>query len=122
MGLYTGLMRTDTPLNLFVPCDMPWIERRLVARLLAAAAGPAAIVAGVHPLDGVQPFPLLCHTSACQIVGALLDRGARSLHALLEQPGARLVKIEEPALWRSFTNVNTLADYASLCDEYTLAS
>ena len=117
MGVYTGLMHTDTPLNLFVSCDMPWVEPRLIERLTASAGPSTEAVASVHPREGIQPLPLLCHASACRTVGALLDRGARSLQVLLAQSRARLVQIEEPALWRAFTNVNTPADYGTLHDE-----
>jgi len=120
MGIYTGLMHTETPLNLFVPCDMPWIEWRLVELLLSACRGNVEAVASLHPFEEVQPFPLIRHVKACRAIGGLLDRGECSLQALLRQPQARLVTIEEPALWRSFVNVNTLADYAQLNDETTL--
>ena len=121
MGVYTGLMHTETPLSLFVSCDMPWIESRLIERLTAAAGLGTKVIASLHPCEGIQPLPLLCHASARRNVGALLDRGARSLQALLEIPRARLVRIEEPALWRAFTNVNTPADYAKLHDEIVVS-
>ena len=122
MAIYTGLMHTETPLNVFVPCDMPWIAWRLVERLLGACHGGVEAVASLYPLDKVQPFPLICHVKACRAIGGLLDRGERSLQSLLRQPGAQLVRIEEPGLERSFMNINTLADYARLTDEVTLAS
>ena len=121
MGIYTGLMHTETPLNLFVPCDMPWIEWRLVELLLSSCRGDIEAVASLHPLEGVQPFPLICHVRACRAIGALLNRGERSLQSLLHQPRTQLIKIEEPGLWRSFTNVNTLSDYAKLTDPTTCA-
>ena len=122
MGIYTGLMHTETPLNLFVPCDMPWIAWRLVERLLRCCRGEVEAVASLQPPEKVQPFPLLCHVKACRTIGALLDRGERSLQSLLHQQHTRLITIEEPDLQRSFMNVNTLADYAKLTDELSLAS
>ncbi|MBI4354310.1 MAG: molybdenum cofactor guanylyltransferase [Candidatus Omnitrophica bacterium] len=149
MGLYTGLMHSETPLNLFVPCDMPWVEAQVIERLLnalepgidmvasrAPRAGPVdecgAISRATPPETGalrdrgsdgrVYPFPLLCHLSACRIIGALLDRRALSLYELLHQPGSRLLTISEPELLRGFTNVNTLADYVQLSDELTVTS
>lgn len=116
MGIYTGLMHTETPLNLFVPCDMPWIEWRLVGLLLSACRGDVEAVASLHPLEEIQPFPLICHVEACRTIGVLLDRGERSLQSLLHQPRTQLVTIEEPGLWRSFTNVNTPSDYAKLTE------
>lgn len=116
MGIYTGLMHTVTPLNLFIPCDMPWIEWRLVELLLRFCRGEVEVVAGLHPFEGVQPFPLICHVKACRTIGGLLNQGERSLQSLLRQRCAQLVRIEEPDLWRSFTNVNTIADYAKLSE------
>lgn len=121
MGVFTGLMASDTRLNLCVPCDMPWVESRLIERLVLACHEGAEAAAGRHPFDGIQPFPLLCDVKACKTIGALLERGERSLQALLRQPNVSLVTVEEPELWRSFTNVNTAADYARLSDEATLA-
>ncbi len=116
MGIYTGLMHTETSWNLFLACDMPWINGRLIERLAGACHGNAEIVASLHPTEGIQPFPLLCHVKACRTIGALLDRGERALQVLLRQPGAQLITIDEPELWRSFTNVNTLSDYANLTE------
>ena len=122
MGIYTGLMQTETPLNLFVPCDMPWIARRLVELLLSVCHGEVEAVASLDPAGEVQPFPFISHVKACRAIGALLDRGERSLQSLLRQQRTQLVRIEEPDLWRSFMNINTLADYAKLIDEVSLAS
>ena len=117
MGIYTGLMQTETALNLFLPCDMPWVEARLIERLLKCCRGEARVVASLHPAQGVQPFPLICHVKVCRAIGALLDRQEQSLQALLRGPHAQLVTIEEPDWWHSFTNVNTLSDYAKLHDD-----
>ena len=116
MGIYTGLMHTDTLFNVFVPCDMPWVERRLIDRLVCSCDHGVEVTAGFHPVEGVQPFPLICRTTASRRIGALLNRGGRSLQALFHQPGTQLVRIEEPDWWRSFTNVNTVADYAKLTE------
>ena len=116
MGIYTGLMHTETLLNVFVPCDMPWVERRLIDRLVWYCRHGVEVTASLHPVDGIQPFPLMCHTTASRRNGALLNRGERALQALFQQPRTQLVSIEEPDLWRSFTNINTVADYAKLTE------
>lgn len=118
MGVFTGLMQTETPMNCFVSCDMPWVQGPVLNRLADACRRGARIAASLHPYEGIQPLPLVCHVSACRTVGSLLDRGERSLHTLLSQPGSRLVHIEEPRLWRSFINVNTVEDYEAFCHEY----
>jgi len=117
MGVYTGLMQTDTTRSVFVPCDMPWVEGRLIERLLSRCGGEVLAVASLHPTEGVQPFPLICHVKACRTIGALLDRRERSLQAFLSGPHTQLLTIEELDLWRSFLSINTLADYAKLADD-----
>ncbi len=116
MGVFTGLMHTQTAVNAFISCDMPFIDGRLIERLAGACHGEAPVVASVHPEEGIQPFPLVCHVKAGRVVGALLNRGQWSLRGLLSQPQASVIRIEQPELWRSFTNVNTLADYARVCE------
>lgn len=120
MGIYSGLMSSDTLLNLFVSCDMPCVDGTVIQRLVERCDGAARIVASRHPMEGPQPFPLVCHLSVCRAIGALLDRGERSLQALLRQPQAALVTMDDPGLWRSFTNVNSPADYAKLQDAWSL--
>jgi len=122
MGIYTGLLHAEAPLNLFVPCDMPWINGRLVEQLLRAWHESVAVIASLVPGEGLQPFPLICHVKACRIIGALLDRGERSIHALVHQPETRLVTVQDPDLWRAFRNINTPTDYAELCEETALPS
>lgn len=124
MGIYTGLTHTQTPLNLFVPCDMPWIAGALIERLLQASLEGAKIVASLELGKGIQPFPLVCRREVRRAVGELLDRRQRSLQELLRLPGVHWVQVEEPTLRRSFTNVNTVSDYAELCheNEITFAS
>lgn len=117
MGVYTGLMHSCTPLNVFVPCDMPWIDGRVIERLLGVCRDGVEAVASRGPDDRVHPFPLVCHLKACRTIGALLDRRRLSLHELLDHPQARLLTVREPELLRGFTNVNTVDEYAQLHDE-----
>lgn len=114
MGVFTGLMAAEAPVCIFVPCDMPLLASRLVTPLVAACAAGAPAAASLHPRDGLQPFPLACRADAAGRIGALLDRGERSLKSMLFDPRAHLQTVEDPALWPSFTNVNTEADYAAL--------
>ena len=121
MGVYTGLMSSQTPLNLFVPCDMPWMDGRVIGPMVDAWREGIEMMAHRGPDGCLYPFPLLCHAKALKAVGALLDRGMRSLHSLLEQPQARLLTIDAPDALRYFTNVNTPEDYVQLSDEAVVA-
>ena len=117
MGIYTGLMHSETPLNLFVPCDMPRLDDRLMKRLFLAWRPGLAFVAGVEPDGRLQPFPLLCHLSACRGIGALLDRGESSLQQLRQLPGATLVSLGHASV---SPNLNTPEDYEHYRRHYSL--
>ncbi len=114
MGIYTALMHTETAWNLFVCCDMPWVEAKLIERLLAHCTADVSVIASILADEKVQPFPMLCHVKASRSVGTLLDRGERSVYSLLRESDARLVRVEDPDIGRAFTNVNTQEDYAKL--------
>ena len=114
MGVYTGLMHAVTPLSVFVPCDMPWVQPGLIDLLAAACVDGAEVAACEVPGDGWHPFPLVCRSAALRTVGGLLDRDRRALRDLLATPGARVLTVSEPDLCRSFLNLNTPADHARL--------
>lgn len=59
-GVVTALSHARTPLVLLVPCDVPWIDARVLDALLP---GPAVATSGggLHPLLAVVPRSLLQH-------------------------------------------------------------
>lgn len=120
MGIYTGLMMTQSDLNVFLPCDMPWVDGRLITRLLTHVQQQVEVVASAHPLEGMQPFPLVCHRRATRAVGRLLSQGVRSIQMWLGLPEARVITVAEPWLWRSFANINTVADYLDVSSPHAL--
>lgn len=115
MGVYTGLMHTETELNVFVSCDMPWIAGEWLEELMAACSLPALAVASQQPGCRIQPLPLVCRAKVIREVGALLNLRERSLQALFKRPRTRLITVEAPRLWPAFANINTPEDYARLC-------
>ena len=102
---------------LVVACDMPFLSRRLLDRLVTLShehAGASAVVprtaAGLHPLHAVYTRSLLPE------IRERLERGALALHELLSAMSAFEVAEDElrrydPTL-RSLENVNTPEDLA----------
>ncbi len=121
MGVYTALMRTETPLNLFVPCDMLWVDGELVELLSIHCAqrvpggGPLRAAAALHPLEGLEPFPFVCHVSAVHEAARFMSRPGRSVRDFLLEGGGRVVPIINGALLDCFRNVDTTDDYRRYC-------
>jgi molybdopterin-guanine dinucleotide biosynthesis protein A len=91
------------------PCDAPLLPNDLHARLLAGAAGGAAMA---ETRDGRQPLCALWPVTALPDVRAALADGAHPpTWQLLERLGARKVWFERPEL---FANINTRDDLAAI--------
>ena len=120
MAVFSALMRTDTPLNLFVPCDMLWVSPEFIELLAlhcadqAPGAGPLRAAAGLHPFEGLQAFPFVCHAEILHVAARFLAQPNASVQSLLSEAGARLVPVTSLALLASFRGVDTAQDYERL--------
>ena len=118
-GIHAALLHAAHPLLLCVACDMPHIERAVIALLLASARpGDDALL----PRIGGRPEPLLAVYGRTALAGferAILAGRLRVLDAL---DGLRVRFIEEAdvraadAGLHSFVNVNTPGELAAARD------
>jgi molybdenum cofactor guanylyltransferase len=115
MGLYSGLSAVQAPRALVTAVDMPFVQRAILAFLLAQASDEVVLVPMV---DNVPQVLLAVYPRAVlPLLEALLHAGRRDLRALLEVAPVRYIeeaqlRTVEPGL-RSFVNVNTPAEWAS---------
>lgn len=115
MGLYSGLSAVQAPRALVTAVDMPFVQRDILAFLLAQASDAVALVPLV---DGVPQVLLAVYPRAVlPVLEALLYAGRRELRALLEVAPVRYIeeaqlRAIEPTL-RSFVNVNTPGEWKS---------
>jgi len=110
----------DDPPSAFIlvaAVDMPDITTAILDRLLVATteaeSPPPHAIAFRDPtaLGGRwHPFPGLYATSLLADVGARLDRGERSLQALLDAVRARALALPRPEDWPAPDRINTPED------------
>jgi molybdenum cofactor guanylyltransferase len=92
------------------PCDIPRISPELLLLLASAPDDGAA----VFRADGrVSPLPLRIGAAALPIVQGLLQRGERSVHALIRELDAHVIDVP-PEQAAELHNVNSPTDFALL--------
>ena len=114
-GIYTALARARHERVLIVACDLPFVSRALLARLVEDAdEGVDAVV----PRSARGPEPLCAlYTRRCMAaIEARIARGALAVAELAADVRVREIGTEALAaydpLGRLFVNVNTPHDYA----------
>ncbi len=115
-GIHAALRATTGETCLVVACDMPFLSRALLVRLLREAEPGMAVafrIAGyIEPFPGLYPRALLPRLEEALATGAL------GVQDFLRRVPARFLPEEEairvdPGL-RSFVNVNEIHDLAEL--------
>ena len=106
-GIETALRRAKClghQRELFLSCDMPFLQPSLLKQLLALK-GPA-VFASAHGRVG---FPFCLGPEVLPEVSAQLNAGERSLQALARRLQANLLSVPEED-WSQLDNLNTPAD------------
>lgn len=115
-GLLTGLGASSDEVNWVTGCDQPFLAPRLPG-LLRERLGSYEVCLGEH--EGyVQPFPGVYTKRLYSRLSRFLDGGDRRWRSFLALCNYRvlqdvLVQTVDPTL-RSFTNVNTPADWTKV--------
>lgn len=119
-GLSTGFsaMAPQADAAFVCGCDTPLLAPVLVGRLFELLGDGQAIVP--QRAGRIQPLVAVYHSDVLPVAKKLLEQGERSLHALVERCGARMVDAEElrdidPELL-SLESCNTRGDYERLVE------
>ncbi len=114
-GLSTGLLACREPVALVIGGDMPWLADAVVALLIARIVD-ADTDAVVLEHDGrPRPLPSIVRRDrALEMADRFLDRGERSLRALVEGLGAVVIgevewRMADPD-GRTMHDIDTVAD------------
>ncbi len=113
-GLYTALDASSAPLMIVLACDLPFITRAFVARLLEAGVGHD--VALPRTREGYHPLCACWNRSALGAIGAQIAADRRRIVDVL--PALKVCEIGPDEVMRFdpegmlLFNVNTPHDYA----------
>jgi len=115
-GIYTGLRRTRTELNLFLGCDMPFMDARFLRYLCARALAVRAEVAAPEtPQQGLQPLSAVYARGALAAVRASLAQGDNKASGFFSKVRCVILPWREIARGgfapRLFINLNTPQDF-----------
>jgi len=115
-GLYTGLHHAQEELAVVVACDMPFLNRGLLAYQVGLAGGFDAVVPRIGRY--MEPLHAVYARSCLEPIGALLRRGGQRFFDFFSAIRLRYVEQDEIERFdpehRSFVNVNTPADLESI--------
>ena len=107
MGIYTGLMVSETRLNLFVSCDMPFLDSSALSELLNCWQDGAEAACYANADGTLQPLPLVCDARATRSIGRLLNQKRLSLTGWILGSPHRTAAIRDSQLAFSLENINT---------------
>ena len=115
-GIYTGLRHARTELNLFLGCDMPFMEARFLHYLCARALAARPDVAIPEtPHHGLQPLSAVYTRRALAAVRASLASGDNQVSGVYSRVRCLVLPWREIARGRFaprlFTNLNTPQDF-----------
>ncbi|MEY2408836.1 MAG: molybdenum cofactor guanylyltransferase [Verrucomicrobiota bacterium] len=106
-GIFTALSTSQSDVELFLACDMPFVSRRLLRRLLRRLSGDAGAV--FTDLDGLAGFPFALRIECLPMV----ERQLRAKKFSLQELAGKLkaIRVPVPAGCRNDSfNVNAPPD------------
>lgn len=115
-GIASALAAAETPWNLILACDLPYLSTDWVEWLLAKAPECRAQVVMPRSAHGDEPLAALYRRDCAGVIEAALQRGICQVSEALGNLEVELIPASQ---WRSvdpdgrvLTNMNTPQDYA----------
>lgn len=113
-GLYSGLMQATTPWVFVVACDMPFLNQAAIAQFTSRRTTADIVMA---KLDArLQPMHAIYSKQCLPVLEQMIRARQLKIQEMVSQSSLRIRYVTEADLltidpsWRSFYNVNTLAD------------
>ena len=112
VGIYSGLLSSESPYNIVVACDMPFLNQHLLGYMLHISAGFDITIPRLGNM--FEPLHAVYSKRCLKIVEKLLGEGSFKIDRLLNLVRVRYVDVEEIDSFDpehlSFFNINTKED------------
>ena len=112
VGIYSGLLGSDSAYNLVVACDMPFLNKHLIGYMLDVSAGFDITIPRLGNM--VEPLHAIYSKNCLKAIEKLLVEDSLKTDSLLKMVKVRYVEAGEIDSFDpehlSFFNVNTKAD------------
>ncbi|NUM48835.1 MAG: molybdenum cofactor guanylyltransferase [Anaerolineales bacterium] len=118
-GLYSAIFHAPQNTCLVLACDMPFINRPLLAHFISLIADYDAVIPHLDPTGNkmpafAEPFRAVYRKSCLPPIKAAIDAGQRRVISFFDQVNIRFVdrheiEVYDPGL-QTFLNVNTKED------------
>lgn len=113
-GLYTGLIQATTPYIFVVACDMPFLNQAVIAQFTSRRVAVDIVMA---KLEGqLHPMHALYGKRCVPVVEQMIQARRLKIQEMVSKPPLLVRYVTEEDLftldpsWRSFFNVNTVAE------------
>ncbi len=114
VGIYSGLLASDSFYNFVVACDMPLLNPDLLLYMLQVSTGFDLVIPRVNSM--VEPLHAVYSRNCLRLIESLLEQGSLKIDRLLGLIKVRYVEAGEIDRFDqqhlSFFNINTEADLA----------
>ncbi|MCJ7769473.1 MAG: molybdenum cofactor guanylyltransferase [Dehalococcoidales bacterium] len=112
VGIYSGLLSSDSAYNLVVACDMPFLNKHLIGYMLDVSVGFDITIPRLGNM--VEPLHAIYSKNCLKAIEKLLVEDNLKIDSLLKMVKVRYVEVGEIDSFDpehlSFFNVNTKAD------------
>ncbi len=115
-GIYTGLKTICNDSAFFIACDMPFLDRGLITRILNIAKEGSHTYVVPYSERGLEPLHAVYSKVGLECLQHCLDQGQRSVREFLHRCNCRYVQAQKDEI-ASFYNINTKDDLQEIVND-----
>ncbi len=112
VGIYSGLLASNSFYNLVVACDMPFLNQALLTYMVRASAGSDAVLPRLG--NCLEPLHAVYSKGCLEAIEGMFEQGNFAVSQLLNLVRVRYIEAEEISRFDpehlSLFNINTEAD------------